>query len=113
MATPSPLQRSPMAPANRQAAAVAKARGPVVVELEYPIQAHGEEITSIEFRRPTTGDLLAIDGLGDIAGAAKLVELLGAIPPSSVKALDPVDFAKCADTISGFFETSRPTGRRR
>lgn len=102
-----------LAPAHRQAAAVASARQPATLELEYPIQAHGEEVRQLEFRPLVTGDLLATDGLGDVAKACKLVELLASIPPSSVRQLDPVDFKRCAEVIGRFLESSPATGRRR
>jgi hypothetical protein len=85
-------------------------RSPVVVDLEFPIEAHGEEVRSLTFRRPTFGDLLATEGLGEIETSGKLIELLAGIPPSSVRALDAADFEKVGLAIAGFFESSPANG---
>ena len=85
----------------------------VVVDLDTPIQAHGQECNALEFHRLKAGDLMQLDGLGEMAQACKLIELSARIPPSSVKDLDGADFAKCAAVVAGFFGDGRATGRRR
>ena len=102
------------------------------IELRYPVQAHGKEIDRIELRRPKGADLIVCgyplimiapaetpqddDGYFqdsaplDIgsefrpnAGAiAKLIARCGDVPPSTVKALDFIDFNDCLQAIIGF-----------
>ena len=88
------------------------------VPLIKPIPAHGEEIAVLEFREPTTEDIMEI-GMPQLMvptadGASVGVEVrpkvigqyvtrLAKIPPSSVKALAPADFFKCQGVVMGFF----------
>lgn len=103
----------PAAPAPAAPAPKASAPSTVVVDLEVPIQAHGEEVTALEFHRLKAADLLELDGLGEMGQACKLIEKSARIPPSSVRQLDAADFAKCAATVAGFFGGGPATGRRR
>ena len=102
----------PMAP-KLEAARPTPPAATVVVDLDTPITAHGEEVDALEFHRLKAGDLMQLDGLGEMAQACKLIELSARIPPSSVKQLDGADFAKCASVVAGFFGDGRATGRRR
>ena len=108
---PQPIRRppTPSRPASAPLAGLAS-REPVTVSLRFPVEAHGETIDAITFRRPTGGDLIACDGLGEIAMSAKLIERCGNVPPSTIKALDALDFGACAEAVAGFFVSFPATG---
>lgn len=83
-------------------------------KLSAPIQAHGEEVTSITLRRPTVPECRAIKTLPFAFGkdeevtinldvAAKYIAVCGAIPAPSVNQLDLVDLNSLAWVIVGFF----------
>lgn len=77
---------------------------PIKVELNYPIQAFGEEVRALEIkRRPTTKDLKAMDGeKGEVAKTAALMARLCEVPPSSIDQMDAADFARAAEVVGGF-----------
>lgn len=85
-------------------------------KLSAPIQAHGEEVSSITLRRPTVPECRAIKALPyiidkeesvtlDLEVAAKYIAVCGAIPQSSVNQLDLHDLNNLAWTVAGFFLT--------
>lgn len=85
-------------------------------KLSTPIQAHGEEVTSITLRRPTVGECRAIKALPYAIGkdeevslnldvSAKYIAVCGAIPAPSVNQLDLADLNTLAWEIAGFFLT--------
>lgn len=87
------------------------------IELTRPIQAHGQEVTALELREPTAGDImecgypLAIgDGeakpQADVVG--RLIARLAGVPPSAVKAMSMADFQTAMGVILGFFGDSGP-----
>ncbi len=87
-----------------------------IVQLSKPISAHGEEVTSLTLREPTGKDVkecgvpFGIEGGGVVlqpAPAAKLISRLAGIPSSSVDALSAPDFLTLANTVIGFFSSSR------
>lgn len=82
----------------------------MIINLKYPIKAHGEELLALTMRRPTLGDLRASDGLGDVGKLAKLIERCAGIPASSVDAIDAADVEKIGEVIGGFLSGSRPNG---
>ena len=110
---PAPLRKLPPPAPKVEAVKAAPASATVVVDLDHPIQAHGEEVDALEFHRLKAGDLMKLDGLGDMAQAAKLIELSAKIPPASVAQLDGADFTRCAAAVAGFFGDGRVTGRKR
>jgi len=88
----------------------------LVIELQTPVQAHGETIKKLVFRRPTGGDLMAMgDGYpitidwptgrvtpnSPVMGA--MMSTLATVPPSTIKSLDAEDFSTCAHALMGFF----------
>jgi phage FluMu protein gp41 len=92
-----------------------------VIELKTPIQAHGEEVSKVTLREPTTEDiidlgmpmLIVIGGDGKSTGIemrqpviAAYISRLGAIPMSSVKSLKPRDFSAVSAGVMGFFGDS-------
>ena len=85
-------------------------------KLNTPIQAHGEEVTSITLRRPTVAECRAIKMIPYIIGkddevslnldvSAKYIAVCGAIPAPSVNQLDLADLNSLAWSIAGFFLT--------
>lgn len=88
------------------------------VTLSKAINAHGEELTELNFREPTVkdirqiglpqrlmpstdGDSVAIDVRADIV--AQYIARLAAIPMSSVDQLAIADFNVCMGVVMGFF----------
>ena len=92
-------------------------------KLSTPIQAHGEEVTSITLRRPTVAECRAIKTLPYAIGkdeevslnldvAAKYIAVCGAIPAPSVNQLDLADLNTLAWVIAGFFMTPASAAKK-
>jgi hypothetical protein len=88
----------------------------IVIDLTTPVQAHGETLKQMKFRRPTGGDIMAMgDGypinINWETGAVtpnppvmgQMMSVLAAVPPSTIKALDAEDWSTCAHALMGFF----------
>jgi hypothetical protein len=88
----------------------------IVIDLTTPVQAHGEMIKQMKFRRPTGGDIMAMsDGypinINWTTGAVTpnppvmgaMMSVLAAVPPSTIKALEAEDWSTCAHALMGFF----------
>lgn len=77
---------------------------PIKIELNYPIQAFGEEMRELQIkRRPTTKDLKAMDGeKGEVSKTAALMARLCDVPPSSIDQMDASDFARAAEIVGNF-----------
>jgi len=84
------------------------------IPLSAPIIAHGEELTELTLRRPTTQEARAIKALPykidadeavslDLDVAAKYIAVCAAVPPSSVNQLDLADLNSLAWVVAGFF----------
>jgi hypothetical protein len=88
----------------------------IVINLTTPVQANGEMVKKLVFRRPTGGDIMAMgDGYPifinwqtgrispnpPVMGA--MMSTLAAVPPSTIKALDAEDWSTCAHALMGFF----------
>ncbi len=83
------------------------------MKLRKPIKAHGEEITEINFREVTGGDVIdlgqpmsmkadeSMDFKMDVV--AKYIVALAQIPMTSVREMHPSDLFDCAVEISSFF----------
>ena len=91
--------------------------------LRAPIQAHGEEVSSITLRRPTVVECRAIKSLPYTIGkdeevslnldvAAKYIAVCGAIPAPSVNQLDLADLNNLAWVIAGFFMTPASAAKK-
>ena len=88
------------------------------VSLSKPIKAHGDDVSEITLREPTTKDVIEI-GLptliipgddGQSTGVeirqkvvARYISRLAAIPMGSVEALSLSDFSLCTAAVMGFF----------
>lgn len=91
-----------------------------VIKLSKPIEAHGEQVSELTLREPTTEDVIANghpfliiqsedDGTAVEIRAksiARYISLLAGIPMSSVKELALSDFSKCQGAVMGFFGQS-------
>lgn len=88
----------------------------IVIDLVTPVQAHGEEIKQLKFRRPTGGDIMALgDGYpininwttGQVTPNPKvmgeIMSQLASVPPSTIRSLDAEDWSTCAHALMGFF----------
>lgn len=90
----------------------------VTVPLSKPIKAHGDEVSELTLREPTTKDVielgmptLIIPGAdGQSTGieirqpvVARYVMRLAAIPMGSVEALSLSDFSLCTAAVMSFF----------
>ena len=88
-----------------------------VIDLSSPIEAHGAEVTTLTFRRPTVQEVRAIKALPykidknedvslDLDIAAKYISVCAGIPPSSVNQLDLADLNSLSWQVAGFFMTA-------
>jgi Phage tail assembly chaperone proteins, E, or 41 or 14 len=88
----------------------------IVIDLVTPVQAHGEEIKQLKFRRPTGGDIMSLgEGYpiiinwqtGQVTPNPKvmgeMMSTLASVPPSTIRALDAEDWSTCAHALMGFF----------
>ena len=80
-------------------------------KLKYPIQARGEEVHELTFKRLTMRDLMKMDNAtGDLGKVAKLIECSAQIPASSVADIDAEDIAGISEILGDFFPNSLLTG---
>ena len=89
---------------------------PVIVNLSTPIKDFGREVTQVAIVREVNGgDLLAVDGMGKMASALKLIERLCVTPEhedkhgnphklswEAVKALTGRDIAAISEAMAPF-----------
>jgi hypothetical protein len=85
----------------------------IVIELNTPVQAHGETIKKLTFRRPTGADLIAVGDdpivfLGNRykpnpSVMAEMMTILAAVPMSTIKQLESEDFVTCEWALVRFF----------
>lgn len=81
-----------------------------------PIRAHGETYSELKFKEPTAEDLERvgipcvfkvgveeIDIKHDQKVWVQMMSNLAAVPPSSIRQMDPRDFASCIWMLQGFF----------
>jgi hypothetical protein len=88
-----------------------------VIKLVTPIEAHGETLNEITFRRPTAQEARTIKSLPykidknedvslDLDVAAKYIAVCAGIPQSSVNQLDLSDLNSLSWAVAGFFMTA-------
>lgn len=83
------------------------------IKLNKPIDAHGEEVTEIELRDITGGDVIDLGQPMNVNAdqsfnfrmdvVARYISRLAGIPMSSVREMSPGDITNCAAEIAGFF----------
>lgn len=93
------------------------AEGGVTIALARPIQAHGEEVRQLTFRRVTAKDIRLLglpftfskDGASapDTAVIARYIVTLAGIPSSSVDQLEPLDFLAGMGAVMDFFGSAK------
>lgn len=93
--------------------------GAVTIKLAKPVKAHGEEVSTLELREPTTKDIRELGypldiGDGSARPNAKVichyVSRLAAVPMSTVDSLRPSDFNEALQAVLGFFEEEAGSG---
>lgn len=90
----------------------------ITIPLSKPIKAHGEEISEIVLREPTSEEIIEYgeprlyipsqDGVNTgieirMPVVARYIMRLGSIPMSSVKTLSRVDLSLCTAAVMHFF----------
>jgi len=90
----------------------------IILRLNKPIMAHGEEIKEISCREPTARDIMDIGNPVHVEYVAEedksvvtindkrmglMISRLGEIPPSSVRSMATRDFAGAAWVLQNFF----------
>ena len=88
----------------------------VSITLRQPIPAHGEDVTELSFRTPTSQDIIDIgspvklDMASDPPGVshderrmAQMMARLAAVPPSSIAKLHHSDFLEAEWLLTPFF----------
>ena len=73
------------------------------IKLKHPITVDGHEVDTVNLRRPTVRDLLAIDKVsGTIAISVKMISNLAELTPEQVQTIDAQDFAAITRTFEDF-----------
>ena len=87
----------------------------IVVKLQSAVQAHGDTIKELTFRRPTGGDLMTLSdwpimidyNTGRISPnpplMGQMMSVLAGVPPSTIKQISAQDWSTCAHRLMGFF----------
>jgi Phage tail assembly chaperone proteins, E, or 41 or 14 len=88
----------------------------IVVDLKKPVMANGEMVKKLTFREPTGADMVLLGEkwpinidwqTGEVspnpAVMGIVISQLGAVPPSTVKAMGGKDFATVSHRLMGFF----------
>ena len=94
--------------------------GPQTVKLSRPVRAHGEDVSVLTLREPTSEDIMNIgypvslkveDKTGGIivqnkTEMAAMISTLAEVPPSTIKSLHFRDYLKCTGVVTDFFMDS-------
>jgi hypothetical protein len=88
----------------------------IVIDLKKPVMANGEMVKKLTFREPTGADMVQIGEKWPVnidwqTGVVtpnpeimgNVMSTLGAVPPSTIRALKGKDFSTCAHALMGFF----------
>jgi Phage tail assembly chaperone proteins, E, or 41 or 14 len=116
MATAEAKQEAPEAAPPEPAVKAVTRPKEIVIDLEMPVLAYGDEIKKLTFRRPTGGDIIAM-GSGypiniDWATGrvtpngpvmAPMMSRLASVPQTTIDSLDANDWATCSHALMGFF----------
>lgn len=91
----------------------------ITVDLSTPVQAHGEDVTTLELKDPTfeliqkLGTPVSLDGNGNFTinsqVAFKYIPELAGVPPSSLKTLGAFDLNNLCWAVWRFFMTNQPS----
>lgn len=72
------------------------------LRLRFPVQAYGDTVEELALRRPTGKDLRSCGNLEGSDQTLKLIELCGAVPASTVDAMDFTDILEAERILQGF-----------
>lgn len=78
------------------------------VTLDYPIQRGSQTITTVELRRPSSGELrgVTLNALAnlDVAALGKVIPRISSpmLTPQDMDNLDPADLLQLAQVVGGF-----------
>ena len=82
------------------------------VPLSRPIQTPDGEVSELELRELTLGDLKGVDltQIGDATVLVKVISKASGIPPSFVEKISARDFRPLVEVVADFLDISLPTG---
>jgi hypothetical protein len=74
------------------------------IDLGYPINIDGRDVSILEMRRPRVGDRLAIEKMSadDAEKEIRFIANLCEIAPSEIEKLDMADYLKVQETLASF-----------
>jgi hypothetical protein len=89
----------------------------IVITLRKPVMAHGDEIKELRFREPTAGDIekcgnpVSLDFNSgdtpkmsfDTKAMSAMMSTLAAVPPSTIRQMNPRDWNNAAWNLASFF----------
>ena len=87
----------------------------LIIKLQKAVQAHGETVKELTFRRPTGGDLMLMSdwpitidyNTGRVspnpAIMGEMMSKLAGVPPSTIRQIEAQDWSTCAHRLMGFF----------
>lgn len=88
----------------------------ITIDLGSPVQAFGNTLTKLTFRRPTGGDLMSLGEAypvhidfqtGDVRpvpiAMGQIMSTLAQVPVSTIRSMDSEDFSTCAHALIRFF----------
>ncbi len=80
----------------------------VVVDLEYPINVDGVEVTSLSLRRANVMDIELTQNTkdNDLTKSIKMIANLSGMAPDHIRLLDAADFGKVSSKVMDFFGDS-------
>ena len=79
------------------------------VQLTYPVQHGGQDITRITLRRPRVRDIERLDKLtGDTRRSVTLLSDLSGQPPEAIREIDAGDFKKLGEVVQDFLGDTPP-----
>lgn len=79
------------------------------IQLAYPVQAEGRELTQLRLRRPKVRDELAAQrpGGSDAERELRLLANLCEVAPATLEDLDMADYLRLQEAYKGFFDLER------
>lgn len=116
MSTPEAKQEAAAAPAPEAEVKAPTRPKEITIDLDTPVQAYGDMVKKLTFRRPTGGDIMQLgDGYpinidwqtGRVTPNPKvmgeMMAILANVPPSAIRSMDANDWSTCAHALMGFF----------
>lgn len=69
-----------------------------------------EQVTEVRVRKPLAGDLVVMDGKGEIAGSQALLAVLTDLSLKDIQRLEVEDFMALSGILQGFLPAGLTTG---